>query len=274
MVRGLDWELAEDEVSRFDPHELRDAKGRWAKGGGPSKVEALDPYYNEIPETRGQVRVHAPVPSGGRSREDDAAIAAWRKGHPVAPPITKAEARDEARPVSSQEFQGLAREGLNRLGVLNAQRQPITAMDGTGWTRIKAGAWAEVSRPWGGATIDPKTGAALPQGADRYALSVKRQGMSTVSVAETASQAEFSAAMDRAREQFRSELEKGQRYLGVFHDDENHRIDIDPVLVVDSQHDVETIGSYTHAIGGAYHFADGNGVWPPYVAPELDKAAA
>jgi len=228
----------------------------------------LDPFYNEIPETKGQVRVHAPVPSSGRGRQDDAAIAAWRKGHPVAPPITKAEARDEARAVSADEFQSLAREGLNKIGVLNAQRQPIRGLDDN-WDKIKSGAWGEVQKSWGGATYDAKTGAPLPQGANRYALTVKPRDMETASVPESATEAEFMAAMDRAREQFRGELEKGQRYLGVFHDDETGRIDIDPVLVVDSMHDVETIGSYSHAIGGAYNFADGNGYWPPYVDPNL-----
>jgi hypothetical protein len=52
----------------------------------------------------------------------------------------------------------------------------------------------------------------------------------------------------------------------VFHDDENHRIDIDPVLVVTNRADVDTIGAATHAIGGAYNFSDGNGYWPPHVA--------
>jgi len=29
---------------------------------------------------------------------------------------------------------------------------------------------------------------------------------------------------------------------------------------------VEQVGSYTRAIGGAYHFKSGNGFWPPHVA--------
>ena len=103
---------------------------------------------------------------------------------------------------------------------------------------------------------------------DRFALSVKPQGMDTISIPEGASEDEFSAAMDRARATFGPELQKGSRALGIFHDDDNHRIDIDPVLVVHNRDDVESIGAYTHAIGGAYHFQSGDGYWPPHVEPQ------
>jgi hypothetical protein len=43
------------------------------------------------------------------------------------------------------------------------------------------------------------------------------------------------------------------------------RIDIDPVTVLDTLQEVETIGAWTHAIGGAYGFASGDGFWPPHV---------
>src|SRR5262245_40790284 len=250
----------EERLHPRDPHT-----GEWTDApGGPGKVQALDPYYNEIPETKGQVRVHAPVPSSGRSREDDAAVKMWRAGHPVAPPITKAEARDEARPVSADEFQALAREGLNKLGTLAASRDGTRGLDAN-WDKIKADTWGEVQKSWGGATIEAASGKALPDGIDKYALSVKPQGMEKVSLPENASQAQFDKAMDEARERYRDELEKRQYYLGVFHDDDEGRIDIDPVLVVDTVHDVETVGAYSHAIGGAYSFATGDGVFPPYV---------
>jgi len=38
------------------------------------------------------------------------------------------------------------------------------------------------------------------------------------------------------------------------------------VLVVDTQAEAEAIGAYTHNIGGAYRFSDGNGYWPPHIA--------
>jgi hypothetical protein len=268
--RGVGWDAAE--AVRWDDRlHPRDKAGKFAKAGG-GKVGALSPVYNDVPETRGTPRGKGEI-AGGRGREDDAAVTAWRAGHPVAPPITKAEARDGARPVSAAEFQRLAREGLTQLGTMAAARQPATGL-GAHWDTIKSGTYTKVITPWGGATIDPRTGTALPDGADKYALTVKPQGMDKVSVPEGATAAEFGAAMDTARERFRAELEKGSRYLGVFHDDDEGRIDIDPVVVVDSLHEVETIGAYTHAIGGAYHFKSGDGFWPPYVDEQAGAEAA
>jgi hypothetical protein len=90
--------------------------------------------------------------------------------------------------------------------------------------------------------------------------------MHSISVPEHASFADYSRAMDEAKSLFRPALERRSFYLGIFHDDELHRIDLDPVAVVDSIADVESIGAYTRAIGGAYHFKSGDGFWPPHVA--------
>lgn len=121
-------------------------------------------------------------------------------------------------------------------------------------------------KPWGGATIDSHTGKALPQGANVWAITVKGKGSKTVSVREGASAEEFGAAMDKAKAQFGPVLERQSHHLGVFHDDENHRIDIDPVIIVRKRADVDTIGAASRSIGGAYHFKSGDGFWPPHVA--------
>jgi hypothetical protein len=71
--------------------------------------------------------------------------------------------------------------------------------------------------------------------------------------------------MDIARGKYARALARGGTYLGIFHDDDNARIDIDPVTIVATPRDVESIGACTHAIGGAYHFATGNGYFPPHV---------
>lgn len=97
---------------------------------------------------------------------------------------------------------------------------------------------------------------------------MKPKGVETVSVPEGASRADFDAAMDEAKNRFRNVLERESHYLGVFHDDEHNRIDIDPVLVVRDRADVDTIGAASRSIGGAYNFADGNGYWPPHVRGE------
>ena len=190
-------------------------------------------------------------------------------------PITAAEARDGSRPVTAEKFQELAARGLDQLAQFDRQRHALHQVDDKqAWPKIKAAAYAETRKSWGGQTIEPNTGRVLPQGADEFALSVKPQGMATVKIPENATAAQFGQAMDEAKARFRGELVKGNRYLGIFHDDEEHEVHIDPVLVVGSTYEVETIGAYTHAIGGAYHFKTGDGYWPPHVAEVPAQVAA
>ena len=179
-------------------------------------------------------------------------------------PINASEARGDSRPVSADEFQRLARIGRAQLDEFAANSQPIGLDEN--WDEIRQRAFVEAQKSWGGATIDARTGEFLPDGADKYALTVKDNGVDTVSVPEDASREQFDAAMDQAKAKFRTVLERQNHYLGVFHDDDLDRIDFDPVTVVDNLADVHTIGAATRAIGGAYHFADGNGYWPPHVA--------
>jgi hypothetical protein len=188
---------------------------------------------------------------------------------PQAPPlsfdeITASEARGDSRPVSASEFQDIAREGQERLDSFQMEASPITELDAN-WDKLKTHSYTAAQESWGGATIDSHTGKVISPNADVYAMSVKKPGMSTVSIAESASQDDFHAAMDTAKERYSEILTNKQHGLGVFHDDVKKTIDFDPVLVVDNLHDVETIGAATHAIGGAYRFADGNGYWPPHV---------
>ena len=178
--------------------------------------------------------------------------------------ITKAEARGDSKPVSREEFQRLANEGQDKLDAMIAKSSPAKGLDDN-WDQIKADGYAEVTQSWGGATINAHTGQALPQGVEAYALTIKHGGIETVSVPESATRAEFDAAMDVAKETFRPLLEREGSHLGVFHDDDMKRIDIDPVLVVNDISDVHSIGAATRAIGGAYNFKDGNGYWPPHV---------
>jgi len=177
--------------------------------------------------------------------------------------ITAAQARGDSRPVSHEEFQRLARIGQGQLDKMASTSSPTTGLD-KNWDTIKTETFAEVQKSWGGATIDSHTGQALPQGANKYAITVKG-GQKTVSVPENATLEQFAAAMDKARKDFGPILERQSHYLGVFHDDQHKRIDIDPVIVVTDRADVDTIGAASHSIGGAYNFADGNGYWPPHV---------
>jgi hypothetical protein len=178
--------------------------------------------------------------------------------------ITADQARGDSRPVSVEEFNRLARRGQEQLDGFAARSRPTTGLD-ENWDTIKIKAYEAAQESWGGATISAHTGRALGTAQRVYALTVKGQGQETVSVSEKASREEFDAAMDEAKSRFGDILQRESHYLGVFHDDDNGRIDIDPVLVVSKSSDVETIGAATHAIGGAYKFSDGLGYWPPHV---------
>jgi hypothetical protein len=221
---------------------------------------ALQPWIDEPRDKKGEWATKLGDLAPGR-----------RKSGRVRKWITAAEARGNSRPVSMDEYQHLAALGNAWIDRAKRDHAPITGLD-LQWDRVKSDSWREAQKPWGGATIDAHTGVALQSDADRYALSVKPRGMEQVRVPETASQAEFSAAMDQAKERFRPVLERKSFYLGVFHDDENNRIDIDPVAVVDTADLVEQVGAYTRAIGGAYHFKSGDGYWPPHVAEGSDMA--
>lgn len=200
-----------------------------------------------------------PAPSGS-SRVGRAKAAAEPK-HKV---ITPDMARGDSRPVSPEEFQRLGDIGRKQLAKLAANSAPPKGLD-ENWSTIKAQTYDEVLKPWGGATINARTGETLPQGVNKYAITVKDPGLEPVTVRENPTPAEFEAAMDTARQRFGSILERQDHHLGVFHDDDSGRIDIDPVLVVSRSRDVETIGVASHAIGGAYNFRDGLGYWPPHV---------
>jgi len=182
----------------------------------------------------------------------------------VTEPIGMEGARGNSRAVSHDEFQRAAAEGRDRLHAIQGAPWNTRGLDAD-WAGIKARTYAEVRKPWGGATVDPRTGKDLPQGADKYAMSVKPSGLDTTSISEHASAREFGEAMDVAKAKYGNQLAKGGSYLGIFHDDDLGRIDIDPVTVLDSLQEVETIGAWTHAIGGAYGFASGDGFWPPHV---------
>lgn len=190
--------------------------------------------------------------------------AAWRVRDKHYPHIIESEARGNSRAVSPEEFRQLAREGNSIIDKMKRDKAPATGLE-QNWGVVSDHAWNEVRKPWGGATIDAHTGQVLESTADKYALSVKPAKTPKVSVPEDASEKQFRTAMDHALETYRPVLERQSYYLGVFHDDDNHRIDFDPVVVVDTPDEVERIGAYAHSVGGAYHFKTGNGYFPPHV---------
>ena len=186
--------------------------------------------------------------------------------------IHHTEARGNSRPVSLAEFQALAEEGRQRYQAMLQNQRGTEGLDAN-WDDIKNRTYHEIQKPWGGVTINSDTGAPFPQGADVYALTARPPGVKPITLPENPSPEEWHAAMDAARQAYGDILSREGHHLGVFHDDDLKRVDIDPTIIVDNPHDVETIGSYTHNIGGAYNFATGNGYFPPHVAPGQEAPA-
>lgn len=233
-----------------------------------SPIRVTDDFPNGDPPTHPNCRC-AIEPSDPPQNDG---TAQQRPGDAYAP-ITAQEARGNSRPVSADEFQRLAQLGKEQLDRLKAGGSPAS-LSGDQWDQIKAAGYQASQTSWGGITVDSHTGKNVGEGTTNYAMTIKDPGQETVSVPEGASQAEFNAAMDEALSRFSGPLSTSGAGLGVFHDDDNQRIDIDPVLIVPTLSRVESIGAYTHAIGGAYSFADGNGYWPPHVADTPAAAAA
>jgi hypothetical protein len=121
----------------------------------------------------------------------------------------------------------------------------------------KIAAYRRTREPWGGATVHTEFSELIPDETDAYAVTVKPPGMATVSIPENSSPAEFTAAFNRALEVFGSAT-----YLGVFHDSGKHTVEFDPVEIVKTTDEVDEIARTHPVVGGAYHFATGNGYWP------------
>lgn len=180
--------------------------------------------------------------------------------------ISPKEARGNSEPVSSSQFQSMASRGAAKVNRFAATPSGAKGLD-RNWESIKDSAHAEVQKSWGGSTFNARSGRpARPSRTDKFSVSTKEPGQSSVSMPENVSREQFGAHMDEARQRFSSQLNMRRGHLGVFHDDEEHRIDIDPSVVVRRQKSSDQIGAHTRAIGGAYNFKNGNGYFPPHVA--------
>lgn len=180
--------------------------------------------------------------------------------------ITDEHARGDSQPVSLEEFTEHAREGKRIMDEHRAHAEhPRGLYDPESWERVKRHTHGEIQKSWGGATIDAHSGEPLDSHADAYAITVKPPRQDSVSIHENPSYEDWSQAMDHARDRFHGVLRNRNHYLGVFHDDDLKRVDIDPVVISHDRDEAAKIGAYTHNIGGAYNFKDGNGYWPAHV---------
>ena len=176
--------------------------------------------------------------------------------------ITASEVAGTNSPeVSAEQYQAAASAGKESLDAIQADKRPDA-----GDVQVNTdAAYSAVQESWGGATIDPTTGEAQDFSSG-FAVQIREPGQEATSIPEKATAEEFSKAIDGAKATYAENLEGKATYFGVFHDDDKHTIDIDPVAVVDTKDEAMNIGAYTHAVGGAYSFETGNGVFPPHVA--------
>lgn len=181
--------------------------------------------------------------------------------------------RGHSRPVTPEEWHSVAENGRQLYENLAANADGTQGLDAQ-WPWLKEHGWQSVQQPWGGATINAATGAPIEGQPDLYALTAKEPGMQTVSIPINAQREHFMSAMDEARRRFAHLLERANHHLGIFRDEDVNRIDFDPVLVTDNLPDAEAIGAHTRNIGGAYHFASGDGFWPPHVPDENQVQSA
>jgi hypothetical protein len=151
------------------------------------------------------------------------------------------------------------------MDALKANTEEPTGLDNN-WDSLVKHAYNATRQPWGGATINAHTGVPLTGTEDAYALTARDPGKSSISIHPNASPEEFGQAMSQARQQFAPELSRPGHHLGVFRDEDKGTIDFDPSYVTNDPKHIETVGAYTHAVGGAYHFKSGDGFWPPHIA--------
>lgn len=189
-------------------------------------------------------------------------------GHKVirAEDLSTPDAR-RSRPVSMEEFQQIAAEGAQRMREMHQEADGTAGLD-RNWSQIIEHAYRATREPWGGVTIHSATGRPLNTRGNSYALSATPGGTDSVIIHPKASKEDFAGSMSQARDKFGEILARKDHHLGVFHDDDRKAIEVDPIVIAKNRADVERIGSFTHATGGAYHFRSGKGFWPPHVVDD------
>jgi len=192
------------------------------------------------------------------------------QNHPSTP-ITESDMANQSgrgRTVTPVESRALAEEGKVEVDRRLANSSAPTGLDNLDVHRLYQETRPEVNDGWGGDTIDAHTGASVVKatdGTDQMSLTVRLPGMKEITVDPNADEATFARGIEQAKQEYATILASEGAHLGIFRNDTTGRIEIDPTYVVGDSHQVETIGSYTHANGGAYHYQTGNGVWVPNI---------
>jgi hypothetical protein len=167
--------------------------------------------------------------------------------------------------VTMEQFQQHAARGAAIMNTAQVLATPSTGLD-RHWNDILRDAYVASRNEWGGATYSARYGVRVADDLDAYALTIREPGQDEMKIPATAGYAAFAEIMNAARTRYARILTWDKAHLGVFHDAESGMIDIDPVYITPSLADANDVGAFTHATGGAYHFASGDGYWAPSVA--------
>lgn len=253
----------------------------WTGNGKSLSDTNLDPQ--SVIETLDRNGVHTP-----ESEQYRQAVAAHRElamhkdtlNNREFAPITKSQNEDtgtglnQSRQVTPHEFEQLAQEGKQILADKTKAASEPTALSDENFAALAHDLYQKVQPEWGGETLDTHTGVAVDPQADAYSVTARPQGAKAISVPIGASEAVFAKALRKAIDTFKPQLSMEGAHLGVFHNVETGKIEIDPAQVLTDQHQVEAVGAASHAAGGAYHFKSGLGYWVPYVGDEFATKAS
>lgn len=169
-----------------------------------------------------------------------------------------------SRAVSRREYQQIADRGRQMFeGMLTEGAEP-KGLDRK-WPDIVEEAHRAVQEPYGGLTVGARSGRVRSPNTRGYAITSRPPGAPEVSVPVGAPKEVLESAMRQARQEYDRPLRMQGAHLGVFHDADKGTIDVDPIVIVHNRRQVEELGAFTRATGGAYHFRSGQGFWPPHV---------
>ena len=188
-------------------------------------------------------------------------------------PITASEVQGtNSVEVTPAEYEAISAHGSDILAAASLNGSSSTAASAAATQQ----AFDAVQSQWGGVSIDSHTGEVITPSTG-YAVTIRDEGQGSVTLsAEDAANPElFAAAMAQAQSAFATQLESQGAVLGVFENGAG-TVEIDPAMILGSRAESDAVGAATHATGGAYNFADGNGYWPPHIAdvaplPEIQR---
>jgi hypothetical protein len=166
------------------------------------------------------------------------------------------------RHVSLDEAAALRARGARIMADAAGAKSSIEPMV-SNWNAVVDDLHSAVQPAWGGATFNPRTGARITPAEGRFVSAVGN----TVSLtpAEARDPRKYRAALERFVDANREALQQDRHVIGVFHDEELGRVDIDLAVLTHELEDAEGIQLALQRPGGAYDFDTGNGVYAPVV---------